>query len=160
MKKCLRIFVMLFASLPLAAAIANAPTAHADQGKYITSASARLTKLIDLSNAVGYKLQNDSFSIGGGWLKQSASNWVNLYTITLTKGRDYRFLAAGDQDSKDVDLQILDETGTVVASDTAVSNEAIVGFRPTVTARYTVRLRLYASRDNVPCVCLGIMLAK
>lgn len=154
MKKCLGI---LFA---LAALFGFAAATPADQGKYITSASARLTKLIDLSNTLGYKLKNDSFSIGGGWLKQGAGNWVNLYTITLTKGNDYRFLAAGDQDSKDVDLQIVNESGTVVASDTAVSNEAIVGFRPAATARYTVRLRLYASRDNVPCVCLGIMLVK
>src|SRR5438094_2133978 len=74
--------------------------AQEGQGVYVTQAAARLTKLIDAGNKAGYGLQDNSFSIGGGWLKQDASNWVALYTVQLTAGKKYRFLAAGDSDAR------------------------------------------------------------
>ena len=134
--------------------------AEAQQGKYVNSASARLVKLVDQANKDGYKLQNDGFSIGGGWLKQGTNNWVPLFTTTLTAGKEYRIVAAGDMDAKDVDVEIRDESGRVVASDTLAYPEAIVNFRPGSTGRYTVRLRLFASDGNAPAVCLAILLSK
>lgn len=130
------------------------------QGKYVNSASARLVKMVDGSNKEGYRLQNNSFSAGGGWLKQGADNWVSLFNMQLTAGTNYRIIGVGDMDAKDVDIQILDSNNKIVASDTLVSPEAIVNYRPTVTGRYTIRLRLYASKGNDPCFCLAIVLAK
>lgn len=134
--------------------------ADAQQGKYVNSASARLVKLIDQANRDNYKLQNNGFSIGGGWLKQGTNNWVPIYTTTLTKGVEYRFMAVGDMDAKDVDIQILNASGTTVASDTATAPEAVVNFRPTQSGQYTVRLRLYSSAGDVPSVCVAIMMVK
>jgi hypothetical protein len=134
--------------------------AQEKQGIYITQASARLTKLIDKANGDGYKLDDNSFSIGGGWLAQSTTKWVSLYTVTLQSGKSYRFLAAGDADAKDVDVEVLDATGKKVASDTATAPEASVDFRPDTTQQYKVRVRLYASRENLPCVCLAVVLSK
>ena len=85
--------------------------ACAQQGGYITQAAARLSKLVDKGNADGYSLQNNSFSIGGGWLKKG-EEWVSIYTVQLTAGKQYRFLASGDNDAKDVDLRIMDVKGT------------------------------------------------
>jgi len=153
----------LFAALAICLLIGFNTTLHAQdsgQGKYVNSASARLVKLINTANGDGYKLANNSFSIGGGWLKQTGTEWVTLYTTVLSKGTDYRLIAAGDMDAKDVDLQILDDRGNVVASDTATSPEAIVNFRPSATARYTVRIRLFASAGNAPCVCLSILMTR
>ena len=64
--------------LSLVAMLLVATTAQAQQGKYLNSASARLIKLVDRANDDGYKFQNDSFSLGGGWLKQGTDRWVTL----------------------------------------------------------------------------------
>ena len=73
----------------------NRATAQEGQGKYLTEASAALIKLVNASNKQGYKLPDNAFSVGGGWLKQGANNWVGLFTVELQAGRQYRFLAAG-----------------------------------------------------------------
>jgi hypothetical protein len=135
-------------------------SAQQGQGVYVTQASARLTKLINSANKAKYKLSDNSFSIGGGWLKQSKTAWVPLFTVELKAGREYRFLAAGDNDARDVDLDIRDPDGTTVAVDDKTDPEAVVNYRPTNSGIYTVRLRLYESQDNLPCVCLAIMMVK
>ena len=135
-------------------------SAQNGQGKFVTEASAALIKLIDVSNTQGYTLENDLFSIGGGWLRQSQTNWVPLYTINLQAGKQYRFLAAGDGDTIDLDLQIVDAAGRVVAEDVGTEPNAIVNFNPRGDGKYTVRMRLYASRNNLPCMTLAVVMAK
>ncbi|MBI2806328.1 MAG: hypothetical protein HYX68_15220 [Planctomycetes bacterium] len=138
----------------------TADRAVAQQGKYITEATVELIKMVNTANGAGYKLQDNSFSIGGGWLRQSASTWVPLYTVQLQGGRDYRFLASGDADARDVDLRVLDSNNQVVASDASTARNALVNYRPTNTGRFTVQIRLYSSANNLPCVCLGIVMSK
>jgi hypothetical protein len=134
--------------------------ASAQQGKYVTEAADRLTKLINHANKADYVLQNNSFSIGGGWLKQSKKDWIPLFTVQLTAGKSYRFLAAGDADAKDVDLEILDDNNKIVAQDAETDPTATVDFTPRVSGRYTVRIRLYGSDNNDPCVCLAVVMTK
>lgn len=134
-------------------------SAQEGQGRYVTEAAARLVKLIDAANGEGYKLHDNVFSIGGGWLKQSESTWVALFTVELQANKQYRFLAAGDGDAKDVDLEVQFD-GKTVASDTKTDPTAVVNFTPGAAGKHLVRLRLYASDNNDPCVCLGIVLAK
>ena len=138
----------------------NRASAQEGQGRYVTEAAARLTKLIDASNKGGFVLQNNSFSIGGGWLKQSQTAWVPLFTVPLVEGKTYRFLAAGDVDAKDVDLEVQDANGKSVAIDTRTDPEAVVDFTPTTSGNYVVRIRLYDSDRNQPCVCLAVMMTK
>ena len=136
-------------------------TGQEHQGKYVVEASERLSKIVQRGNADGYKLTDNNFSIGGGWLKQSQKDWVPLFTITLDQGREYRMLAAGDNDAKDVDLQIVDTTNNrVVAEDAGTEPTATLNFRPNNTQKYLIRIRLYDSDKNLPCVCLGIVMSK
>ncbi len=136
----------------------NSATAQQGQGQYVTQAAARLGKLIVRANQDGYVLQDNNFSIGGGWLKQSKTDWIPLYTLTLQAGRNYRFIAAGDADAKDVDLDIQDLNGRTLKADGA-EPQAVVNFSPDVTGKYLVRVRLYDSNQNLPCVCLAIVLS-
>lgn len=144
-------------ALPSAASVADA---QEGQGKYVTEASAALIKLIDVSNTQGFALENDQFSIGGSWLKQSQTNWVPLYNIILKGGKQYRFLGAGDADTIDLDLRVVDATGKVVAADIGTESNAIVNFNPQADGKYTVQLRLYASKNNLPCMSLAVVMAK
>ena len=149
------------AALVIAVLVLVRPTfaQEENQGKYVNSAAARLVKLVNLANNDGYQLQNNSFSIGGGWIPQS-STWTPLFTLNMVRDRSYRIITVGDMDSKDVDVQVLDDTGRVVASDTAVSQEAIVHYRPTRSGRYTIQTRVYASQGNSPCVTIAIVMLK
>jgi hypothetical protein len=63
------------------------------QGKYVNSSSAKLVRLVDAANNDGYNLQNDGFSLGGGWLRQGTGNWVPMFTMNLVAGKEYRFIA-------------------------------------------------------------------
>jgi hypothetical protein len=136
--------------------------AHAQQGQgiYIEQASARLDKLVESANKTGYFLPNDAFSIAGSWVKQDKKVWVPLVTVRLTAGKEYRFLATGDNDARDVDLDIQDADGKTVAIDDDVNPAALVNFTPTRSGDFTIRVRLYESRDDLPCMCLAIMLVK
>jgi hypothetical protein len=134
--------------------------ADAQQGKYVEQSATNLVKLINAANADGYKLRDNSFSIGGGWLKQSTSEWIKTYTIPLKAGTQYRFLAAGDNDAKDVDIEVSDANGKVVAIDGKPDPAAVASFTPKEDGKYLVKIRLYASRENVPCVCTTIVMAK
>jgi hypothetical protein len=140
-------------------AAAGPASAQQGQGKFITQASERLAKLVGEANGEGYKLASNKFSVGGGWLKQS-SEWMTLYTINLEKGKNYRILAAGDNDARDVDVQLLDPNDKVMASDTKTDPEAVVDFRPKVSQRYQVRVRLFASRNDLPSLTLAIVMVK
>lgn len=153
---CICSVVIVTIVLPIGQVSAQVPS----QGKYITEATSRLTKLIDQSNAQGYTLGNDVFSIGGGWLKQGNDNWVALYTINLKQGTQYRFLAAGDFDAKDVDLDIQNPQGKSVKQDVHTNAEAVVDFSPPTSGRYLIRVRLYGSRNNLPCYCVAVALRK
>jgi hypothetical protein len=130
------------------------------QGKYLTEASARLGKLIARANQDGFKFYDDTFSVGGGWLQQSQTKWVNLYTVTLTAGKRYRLMAAGDFDAKDVDLDVQDLNGKTYAKDEEAASEAVVNFMPPTTQKYLVRVRLYDSNQNAPCMCLAIVMVQ
>jgi len=134
--------------------------AQEGQGVFITQASLRLIKLVEAANRDGYVLNENTFSIGGGMLKQSKTEWIKLFEVPLTAGKDYRFLAAGDADARDVDLQVVDAAGKVVAADAAADPEALVNFRPTASGRYIISIRLYASRENLECVCMGVVMFK
>jgi hypothetical protein len=63
-------------------------------------------------------------------------------------------------DARDVDIQVLDPDGRTVASDTLTAPEAIVGYTPTKTGRYSVRVRLYSSRDNLPAFVVAALLVR
>jgi hypothetical protein len=136
------------------------PAQQGAQGQYLTEASARLGKLIAEANKQGYIFQDNVFSIGGGWLKQDQNTWVPLYTLNLQQGKKYRFLAAGDYDAKDVDLQVQDLKGKVVAKDEEKASEAKVDFTPNASGKYLVSVRLFDSDKNLPCLCLAVVMVE
>jgi len=141
--------------------LVNTTSARAQQGKYVEQASANLVKLINSANADGYRLRENSLSIGGGWLKQSTSEWIKIFTVPLKPNTSFRVLAAGDSDAKDVDVEVLDANGKVMAKDGKSDPTAVADFTTGKKGgEYTVRIRLYASRSNVPCVCMAIVMTQ
>ena len=130
------------------------------QGKYVTEAAQRLGQAVAQANRDGYKFTDDNFSIGGGWLRQGENNWVALFRVRLDRGVAYRIVAAGELDARDVDVQILDPNDKVMVADTATDPNATVNFVPNATQQYLVRVRLYASDQNLPCLCLAVVMQR
>jgi hypothetical protein len=153
---------LVFAVACVAALALSAGAARAQNtpGKYIGEASTRLAKMIDNASGTGYKIRGNAFFMGGALLQQSKDNWIPLGTVELDQDRPYVFLAAGDADATDVDIQILGPNGDVVAKDDSTNVEATVEYRPTTRGRYTIRMRLYASQNSVSCYCFAAMLCK
>lgn len=146
-----------------AAVLLAGPTrgaAQEGQGKYITEATVRLTRLIGSANKDGYELPNDTLAVGGGWLTKNTKTWVRLGTVKLEEGKAYRFLAAGDSDARDVDVEIRNSDGKVVAGDVKTDSEAIVDYTASASGTYEIRVRLYDSMNDLPCFCVALMLVK
>jgi len=157
---CFTLGVCLAATLAVLGSETRA-AAQDNQGKYITQAAKRLTDLVGLSNEAGYTLAPDRLSVGGGWIRQGRDSWVTLYTIKLDAGKQYRVLAAGDNDARDVDVEVtFVKTGDVVAKDTKKDPTAVVNYSPKTTGMYMVRVRLFEARSDDPCVCLAIVMVK
>jgi len=137
--------------------------AQAQQGKYFTQASTRLSTLIDKANGDGFKLDTNKFSSGGGWLNQGTA-WVSLFTINLEAGKKYRLLAAGDDDARDVDLRVMDPAKTEVAKDVATAKTAEVDYTPKTTLKYLVQVRVYDSlmgkKGKVPSYTLATVMVE
>ncbi|MGE3250277.1 MAG: hypothetical protein AB7J28_09230 [Hyphomonadaceae bacterium] len=64
------------------------------------------------------------------------------YTVNLRAGVSYRIVGACDNECNDLDLEVRDSAGTVVASDTAPTDFPFVNLRPAADAAYSVRIIL------------------
>lgn len=145
----------------LAVLATTAGTAYSQgPGKYVKDASDRLGAMLDKAAKEGYSFPQNVFGFGGAFLKKDTNAWVPVYTVQLMEGRTYIFLAAGDNDTKDLDLEIQDSSGKSVAADTDTAAQATVTFTPSVSGRYTVRMRLYDSVDGVGCYCIAAVMVK
>lgn len=140
--------------------IAGGGMAHAqgrDSGRYLSEAFTRVTDNANIAKqVVGYGY-NEGISILGGWVDQG--NHLR-FTLPLKGGTSYLFLGAGDKDAEDVDLEILNENGKVLAADVRVAADAAVEFTPQVDGAYTLKLTLFRSNQKAPCVCVATILKK
>jgi hypothetical protein len=130
---------------------------------YTKEAIDSLSHLLDKAAKDGFTMEARTTTMFGGWMpvgkKTGSEQWVSILVATkLDPDRQYRVIAAGDNDTIDLDLRILDPSGAVVVEDNAVTREPAVTFRPTRRQDYTIQMRLYDSRDN--CVCIGAILTK
>jgi hypothetical protein len=127
---------------------------------FLKEAAGRLDGLYSQARKAGYQASPNGFSLAGGWLRKDQGTWVEMYSMVLERGKSYRFIASGDGDTIDLDLRITDESGRVLKADVGTEPDAIVDFVPNETKKYRIQLRLYDSRNNLPCVCVTAMLSK
>jgi len=135
----------------------------ASTGRYMAEAVVRVTDLAVRINSnrvnmgLGTYGYRENISVLGGWVNVNASL---RFDTDLRGGVEYLFLADGDLDAEDIDLEIIDGNGNVVASDLRPNREAVVTFTPPWDGRYTMRLILDKSKNNVPCVCTAVLLCR
>ena len=149
-----------FGSITLVLALAvSVHEVHAQSAKgpgaYIGEASQRLGEMIEVASRADYGLTLDSFLLGGSFVRLNQGNWVKIAEVDLVRDDAYLFLASGDGDALDVDVQVLDANGNKVAEDVTPNVTASAEYRPSASGRYALRIRLTASKGNFPCYCNG-----
>ncbi len=144
-------------SLPAAVGLvlaggATAQAAPAEQwapGAYMEQALGRVMGAgLALDEKLDYGFDGDGFCLLGTLLRPEGATAFNR---PLKKGETYAFVGAGDDDAKDVDLEILDEAGNVLASDTQEDSVPVIEFKPKKSGNYVIRVTLVDAAD--PCFC-------
>lgn len=87
-------------------------------------------------------------SVSGVFLQKGEAYTLGRY---LESDREYVFIASGDTDAKDVDLEILDAAENRVAGDTLTARDATVRYRPASSGQYRIRVRLYDAERPAYC---------
>ncbi|MDX2238299.1 MAG: PPC domain-containing protein [Hyphomonadaceae bacterium] len=64
------------------------------------------------------------------------------FTVPVSAGVTYRVVGGCDNECNNVDLEVRDAGGAVVASDAAPDDHPVVSFTPTASGTYSVRLLL------------------
>jgi hypothetical protein len=70
----------------------------------------------------------------------------------VVKGQSYVIAGGGDNDVGDLDLEIYDEFGRKIASDTGDDNHPVVLFTSSYSGRITIRLNLFSAARASFCV--------
>jgi hypothetical protein len=79
------------------------------------------------------------------------SGYYGTWTLTLNKGVSYGLLAACDQSCGDIDLELYDENGRLVASDLKSDGYPFVGVTPRWSGEFTLKVTMVTCRDQ-PCL--------
>lgn len=130
-------FLLLFA-------FALVPALAAEAQTHVRQVRAQLNYAADGFAQRGVFRSHDDF-IGSLY-----DNGETTFTVDLQGGRAYTFLGACDNDCSDVDLWIYDERGNLIDSDVSRSDLPYLSFTPRWSARFSVRVRMYACSYE-PC---------
>lgn len=90
-----------------------------------------------LLSAAGYTLKG----MEGTTLSQSG---YKTYSAYLYSGNQYAAIGAGENNIRDLDVQIYDRNWNLIASDNDSSNVSIVEFAPPRTGKYYIRTKMYS----------------
>lgn len=132
---CLALFLAPLASLP---------AAEDDQ-----QVEARKVAL-DLAGA----FSNDGFKIRDGhWSGAIKKGEQALLAVNLYAGNQYWFSVGADQDSEKFSIQLFDESGKMVATESYEDNEkAAAGFSPTISGQYFVAIKPLEGKASTFCL--------
>jgi hypothetical protein len=106
------------------------------QAAFINQVRDRLYRVGEYLIQRGYTLTHDpSFD----QLRQGQSQWIN---IKLRSGTSYVITALGDQDCRDLDLELYDENGNLVSRDAQTDGTPVMNITPSWTGNFKVRVTL------------------
>lgn len=74
----------------------------------------------------------------------------------LTKGQKYGFVAVGDDNANDIDLQLLDRNGKVLAEDNDADESAVINFSPRQSGIYYLRVIMYGCQAEECKYAVGV----
>jgi len=93
----------------------------------------------------------------GGWCTFGAflrSGQSISMTTQLDKGKGYVFVAAGDDNASDVDVEVQSESGIRLASDTDSDKAAVAGLIAERSGEHRVKTTMYRAKGESFCVLI------
>jgi hypothetical protein len=145
----------VFAFIVLAAGTALARSQNPSSGVYLSQAFERVTESAAGAAKLGNFGYHEGISVIGAWVDCRDSV---TFTIPLKAGANYMFAAGGDNDAQNVDLEIQDAAGKTLAKETREAPDAMVTYTPDADGRYTLKLTLAKSRQDLVCFCVACIL--
>ena len=117
-------------------------------GKFMIQAIGEMLDAADLLNrkmSYGYA---EGVSMAGVLLQPKTE-----YALTrrFEQGVAYAIVAGGDEDVKDLDVEILAENGTVVMSDEREDRMGVIEWSPAETGDYDIRIKLFDAQRESFC---------
>ncbi len=100
----------------------------------------------DLARVRGNLAWGDLRPDGDPLVGRTAPGGAETRTITLRGGTRYGFLAACDEDCSDIDLDLVDPSGAVVAQDRLPDDTPGFEFTPPATGAYRLVVQMFACR--------------
>jgi len=144
--------LIAFATL-LALTFAASSSAKAQEwvpGKYMAQALGEMMGAVRaISNDTNWGYDGSGVCLTGTLLSKGEAYALNRH---FEAGERYAILASGDEDAKDVDVEILDNRGNRLARDNDADRAALAIFVPRTRGTYTIRMKLYDSHRNAFCV--------
>jgi hypothetical protein len=128
----------------LLALLLVAPVQAAAQGQWEQQVLDQLQVAGQAVRAEGYTLRGDPHT---GTLRNEASE---DFTLVLDGGVHYALVGVCDNDCTDVDLALMDDSGTQIDSDYELDDYPVVEVTPPYTARYSVHVYM-AECSTEPC---------
>ena len=132
MKKC--IFAVLIIVLLMASSSAYAS---------VSGARAVMIQVAAVLINEGYDFDTDAS--GGGLLREGESA---VQRITLYRGNSYAIVASGCEDALDVDVELYNSDGKLLAKDSDSSDSAVLEFSVNVTGTYYIKVKMYDVKNG------------
>jgi len=99
---------------------------------------------ISMAGTEGLGLSGDTALLGGF----TAPGREITFTRYVRQGETYAFIATGDNSARDVDIRILNESGTVIAQDDDSDRTAVATLRPTRSGQIKMCVKLYSGMSS------------
>jgi len=106
-----------------------------------------------INNAYDFGFRNGTCVLGA-YLQEGSAN---SYTVYLSAGTTYCFVGGGTKNAIDVDIKVINQSGTVVASDSKIDGLPIVEFTPQYSGDYDVELSLYSCESSGSFCCMTLL---
>ncbi len=142
----------------LATLVASAPASAKEwvPGKYLDQAMTRVISSVrKVTDKTAYGLDDQSSCFIGAYLEEGKS--VGAATIPLTGGTEYAFIAGGDDDVNDLDIELRDADGDVVAKDVENDSNPVVVFTPKEDGKYKVVMKLVSTKAKGSFVAYALL---
>ncbi len=101
--------------------------------------------------ALDSRFSSQGLTRSNALIKGSLANRAHTdYPYQLVEGQNYAFAAVCDRDCSDLDLILINSSGTTVKQDVLRDDAPIITYRPTVAGQYRLRVSM-AACSQAPC---------
>lgn len=117
---------------------------------YYREMSDRLVRAAAMLVMAGYQLSHEPH------VETYARNSYRDMNLTLEGNRQFAMVAVGDDDARNIDIQLFDQEGRLIAQDVRPDAVAVVQVATYYTARYTLRVIMRQCDTPDAFVGLGV----